>query len=118
MKDENSVPTAQKMTDVSLSIFRLKQKTRIQMIDDSERWLLPNGEGFANFLADMGPRPQGMTLDRINPQGHYEPTNWATAKVQRENQSRVIWQHAEPPPVEAADEMEARIEEYEGTSAY
>jgi hypothetical protein len=34
MKDENSVPTAQKMTDVSLSIFRSKfKKTRIQMID-------------------------------------------------------------------------------------
>src|SRR5438552_10435806 len=34
MKDENSVPAAQKMTDVSLSIFRSKfKKTRIQMID-------------------------------------------------------------------------------------
>src|SRR6266566_4373687 len=33
MKDENSVPAAQKMTDVSLSIFRSKfKKTRIQMI--------------------------------------------------------------------------------------
>jgi hypothetical protein len=28
MKDENSVPTAQKMTDVSLSIFRLKFEKR------------------------------------------------------------------------------------------
>jgi len=36
MKDENSMPTAQKMTDVSLSIFRSKfKKTRIQMIDYS-----------------------------------------------------------------------------------
>jgi len=36
MKDENSVPAAQKMTDVSLSIFRSKfKKTRIQMIDYS-----------------------------------------------------------------------------------
>jgi len=38
MKDENSMPTAQKMTDVSLSIFRSKfKKTRIQMIDYSRR---------------------------------------------------------------------------------
>src|SRR5204862_5762600 len=38
MKDENSVPTAQKMTDVSLSIFRSKfKKTRIQMIDYTNR---------------------------------------------------------------------------------
>jgi len=37
MKDENSVPTALKMTDVSLSIFRPKfKKTRIQMIDYKE----------------------------------------------------------------------------------
>jgi len=41
MKDENSVPAAQKMTDVSLSIFRSKfKKTRIQMIDyrRAKRW--------------------------------------------------------------------------------
>jgi hypothetical protein len=63
----------------------------------------------------LGPRPMGMTLDRINPQGHYEATNrrWATAKVQRENQGRVIWIHEEPPLVESIKEMEARIEEYE-----
>jgi len=35
MKDENSVPAAQKMTDVSLLIFPVEvQKRRIQMIDD------------------------------------------------------------------------------------
>ena len=43
---------------------------------------------FENFLRDMGERPEGMTLDRINPDGHYEPGNcrWATASVQRINQ--------------------------------
>jgi hypothetical protein len=85
-----------------------------------KRWLMPNGVGLLNFLRDMGPRPIGMTLDRIDPQGHYEPTNcrWANAKVQRENQGRVIWRHAAPPPVEAADKMEARMAEYEGMSPY
>jgi hypothetical protein len=80
-----------------------------------ERWLLPDGIGFANFLADMGPRPLGQTLDRINPQGHYEPTNcgWATAKVQRENQGRIIWAHSEPPPVEDYRAMERRLLEEE-----
>lgn len=43
---------------------------------------------FVNFLADMGERPVGTTIDRINPDGNYEPGNcrWATPKEQRLNQ--------------------------------
>ena len=80
-----------------------------------DRWLTKGGQGFKNFLDDMGPRPQFKTLDRINPQGHYEPTNcrWATAKVQAENQGRFIWKHREPPPVEDLKVMEARVEDWE-----
>jgi len=76
-----------------------------------ERWLIKGGQGFRNFLADLGPRPSGKTLDRINPQGHYEPTNcqWADRKEQRLHQGRVIWVHCEPPPVEDVAVMEARI---------
>lgn len=50
-----------------------------------KRW----AESFTAFLSDMGERPSlDFTLDRINPNGNYEPSNcrWASKQVQRVNQ--------------------------------
>jgi hypothetical protein len=45
---------------------------------------------FQAFLRDVGVRPEGTTLDRINPFGNYEPGNvrWATAREQANNMRR------------------------------
>jgi hypothetical protein len=50
-----------------------------------ERWL-----AFENFLSDMGERPPGSSLDRINNNSNYEPGNcrWANYKEQAANQRR------------------------------
>ena len=44
-------------------------------------------EKFENFFADMGIRPDGTTLDRIDPYGNYEPSNcrWADIITQENN---------------------------------
>ena len=43
---------------------------------------------FEQFFAELGPRPKGKSVDRINNDGHYEPGNvqWATRSEQRKNQ--------------------------------
>lgn len=54
-----------------------------------ERWMV-----FENFFADMGKKPSPRhSVDRINNDGNYEPSNcrWATPLEQRHNNSRWTW---------------------------
>lgn len=52
-----------------------------------KRWLESNGNGFRNFCKDMGERPEGTTLDRIDNGGDYLPSNcrWSTRSEQLSN---------------------------------
>ena len=52
-----------------------------------DRWM-----SFENFYADMGDRPENTTLDRIDNNGNYEPSNckWSTPKEQQDNTSKTL----------------------------
>lgn len=62
--------------------FKRYQANGISICD---RWMGPNG--FKAFFSDMGPRPEGCSLDRIdNAQGYYpENCRWTTPKKQGNN---------------------------------
>lgn len=51
-----------------------------------DRWV----NSFENFLSDMGERPVGTTIDRINVNGDYAPGNcrWATLSTQNKNKRK------------------------------
>lgn len=53
------------------------------------RW----ADDFAAFFADMGQCPPGLTLDRIETDGNYEPGNcrWADMPTQVRNKSTNVW---------------------------
>lgn len=52
-----------------------------------DKWLT-----YQNFLNDMGERPDGMTIDRIDAFGNYKPSNckWSTRLEQNQNKTNAV----------------------------
>jgi len=51
----------------------------------------PDWEKFEFFLRDMGVRPVGHSIDRINPDGDYEPSNCRWIPVQKQSQTTRLY---------------------------
>jgi hypothetical protein len=60
-----------------------------------ERWKIqsPRGQGFRNFKSDLGPRPKGYSLERVNNDGNYTPENckWVPREQQYRNRCSNVW---------------------------
>lgn len=55
-------------------------------VEVCDRWSGENG--FLNFLEDMGEVPKGMSIDRRNNDGNYEPSNCSWATITQQNRNR------------------------------
>lgn len=55
--------------------------------------ICPEWDDYPTFLRDMGPCPEGQTLDRKESTGNYEPSNcrWATWLAQHNNTRRNLF---------------------------
>lgn len=94
---------------ISRCIYPSASSSDYSAIKVCDRWMT-----FENFLADMGERPDGMTIDRFPDRaGNYEPTNcrWATPVEQSQNRRSSVLS------IDSANEAIGRFEHGQKVSA-
>ena len=66
-----------------------EHKKGYENISMDPRWY----NSFTEFLKDMGERPEGTTLDRIDPHGNYckENCRWASQETQQNNRTTNVY---------------------------
>lgn len=81
-------------------------------VEICDRWDVSKGGGFENFIQDMGERPEGTTLNRVNGAKLYssETCEWANLSVQSFDQRRRVDNKSGKTGVhKVGDKWEARI---------
>ena len=65
----------------------MRQRCRENLPNYEHVSVCPEWDDFWQFYRDVGPRPEGTSIDRIDPWGNYEPGNvrWATPSQQASN---------------------------------
>lgn len=74
-QNANNYKHGQSKTKTYQSWYSMKRRCNASEFTEHEILYEPDWEDFENFYRDMGDRPEGKTLCRIDPTKDYEPSN-------------------------------------------